>query len=113
MLFQHGWCAKVEGYLGLPEIVKGLKEQLKLSYEKLRPIQIETIQKIIDTFEFGDGAGYVKLPTGTGKTRIMSEVIKGTGKKTVVFVPRTNLLEYTKESLVEVGVKENHIDIIS
>lgn len=65
----------------------------------LREKQLPIFEAIREYFEQGGSKGYVKLPTGTGKTVIFSELIEAANLKTLIVVPREILLEQTRGKL--------------
>ena len=61
--------------------------------------QITAFEAIRNFFEHGGSKGYIKLPTGSGKTVIFTELIEAMGLKTLVVVPRKILLNQTVEEM--------------
>lgn len=61
--------------------------------------QIEVFRDLLEFFEEGYDKGWIKLPTGSGKTAIFSSLAKATGFRTLILAPRKNLIESTAESL--------------
>ena len=69
--------------------------------EILRERQIPIFEDLRDYIEKGGKAGYVKLPTGVGKTVLFTELIEALDFKTLIVVPTTPLVEQTEERLEE------------
>jgi len=67
----------------------------------LRERQITVFEDMRDFLEEGGRGGYIKLPTGAGKTVIFSEFIEATGLRTLIVVPTKILVEQTEEKLSE------------
>lgn len=67
----------------------------------LRARQFTVFEDIRDSLEKGDKEGYVKLPTGVGKTVLFSQVIEALNLKTLVVVPSKILINQTGEKLEE------------
>lgn len=82
--------------------------------DKLYPNQLTAIDKL---YRFllspeGDDIGYIVQPTGSGKTLIMALIVKLFDVDTLMLVPRVNLLEYTKNELIALGIKAEDIGIV-
>jgi len=67
----------------------------------LREHQIPVFEAIRNFFEQGGSKGYLKLPTGSGKTVIFTELIEAMNVKTLVVVPRKVLLQQTVDKMSE------------
>jgi len=67
----------------------------------LRERQFTVFEDLRDFLENGNKEGYVKLPTGAGKTVVFAEFIEATGLKTLVVVPTKLLVSQTKDKLEE------------
>ena len=65
----------------------------------LREKQFTVFEAIRDFLEEGNKEGYIKLPTGSGKTVIFSELVDALGLKTLIVVPTQILLEQTEKEL--------------
>lgn len=65
----------------------------------LRHRQVKVFSDLRNYLEEGGTEGYIKLPTGTGKTVIFSEFIEATKLKTLIVVPSTILIGQTEEKL--------------
>ncbi len=63
----------------------------------LRPRQFGVFQDLRDFLEEGNKKGYVKLPTGVGKTVVFIEFIKALKSKTLVVVPTNVLVNQTRK----------------
>jgi superfamily II DNA or RNA helicase len=92
-----------------PELLARLKELNHLDEyiarhqsgidKTLRPQQMEVFKKLRESIERGDRSGYIKLPTGSGKTVIFSEFVEALGGRSLVVVPTNQLVEQTVERL--------------
>lgn len=71
------------------------------SDQTLRGRQLNVFEDLRDYLESGGTSGYIKLPTGTGKTVIFSELIEALGLKTIVVVPKKILIEQTKKIMTD------------
>lgn len=82
----------------------------------LRPYQQEGIRKIFDSWNPERGnlkRVLFQMPTGTGKTTVFSQIVKKAdekGKKVLIVVHRTELVEQIAERLTQFGV---NVGIIS
>lgn len=65
----------------------------------LRDRQATVFEDIRDAFEKGLIKGYVKLPTGVGKTVLFSQIVEAMGLKTLILVPTKILVGQTGEKL--------------
>ena len=65
----------------------------------LRPRQFTVFEDLRKFTEEGGKEGYIKLPTGSGKTVIFSEFIEAFSQKTLVVVPTKLLVTQTEEEL--------------
>ncbi|MDD5068477.1 MAG: DEAD/DEAH box helicase [Candidatus Pacebacteria bacterium] len=65
----------------------------------LREKQVGVFEDMRDFVEEGGQAGYVKLPTGFGKTVIFSQFVEALGLRTLIAVPKKNLVHQTAKSL--------------
>ncbi|OGN17043.1 MAG: hypothetical protein A3C88_02490 [Candidatus Yanofskybacteria bacterium RIFCSPHIGHO2_02_FULL_50_12] len=63
--------------------------------------QFRVFEDIKDFLENGGTQGYIKLPTGTGKTVIFLELIEAIGLRALIVVPKKMLIEQTTEKLSE------------
>lgn len=66
------------------------------AWNKLFSYQKEVFQKIVEFMERGHERGYVKLPTGAGKTAVFATLARVCGLKTLVVVPTKTLVEQTE-----------------
>lgn len=74
----------------------------KIGVEKtLRERQFSVFEDLRSFLEKGGKGGYVKLPTGAGKTVIFSEFIEALKLKTLIVVPKKFLVKQTEEKLEE------------
>lgn len=75
----------------------------------LREHQIDVMQSLHDFFANGESAGYISLPTGSGKTVLASELTKALSMKTAILSPTQTILRQTGDTIrrltpeVEVG----------
>jgi|GEM_PF-1512642 len=67
----------------------------------LRGRQANVFEDIKDSLEKGKKEGYIKLPTGTGKTVLFSQVVESIGCKSLIVVPSKVLVSQTGERLEE------------
>jgi superfamily II DNA or RNA helicase len=58
----------------------------------LRPLQMKVLNALQEFLEKDKNAGYVKLPTGTGKTAIFLEMIEAMDLPTILVVPNNTLV---------------------
>ena len=70
-----------------------IKEHESQDDPLLRERQFLVFKKIRDFLEAGKKKGYVKLPTGTGKTVLFAKVTESLGMKTMVVSPTIQILE--------------------
>ncbi len=70
-------------------------------FEARNKRQFDVFEDIRDSFEQGEKEGYVKLPTGVGKTVLFSKVVESLGLKTLIAVPSKILVGQTGERLEE------------
>lgn len=63
--------------------------------------QIEVFEVFRDFLEKGNKEGYIKLPTGTGKTALFIEFLKATDLKSLIVLPTNQLLDQTIDSLAK------------
>lgn len=83
---------------------------------QMRINQIHAVHELICFLQNEGGEnfkGRFKQPTGAGKTVLFGVIIKLIGVKTLVLVPRQNLLSNTKKEFVEmVGISESEIGLV-
>ncbi len=83
----------------------------------LRLNQLKSIHKLIEFLQaegHGGTTGYIKQPTGAGKTVLFGVLTYLCDVQTLILVPKTNLLNQTKEELVNiVGISEEMIGLVS
>ena len=63
----------------------------------LKDIQVDIIEDILKNFEGGNTKGYVKAPTGLGKTVIFLTIAKAVNVKTLIVVPKQALVDQTHD----------------
>ena len=73
----------------------------------LRPRQFSVFEDLRDFIEEGKLRGYVKLPTGVGKTVLFLELIKVMLQKTLIVVPTNQLVDQTIESIQKFAASLN------
>lgn len=71
------------------------------SEQVLRERQVGVFEDLRDFLEQGGTEGYVKLPTGVGKTVLFTELIEALDLRTLVVVPTKLLIKQTKEAIEE------------
>ena len=71
------------------------------SEQVLRERQVTVFEDLRDFLEQGGTEGYVKLPTGVGKTVLFTELIEALNLKTLVVVPTKLLVKQTTEAVEE------------
>lgn len=96
---------------------KYIEEYYQASEEPkvLRPVQIKAFEAIRNHLEQGETDGYIKLPTGIGKTVIFTEFLKainGTGVKSLVAVPTQDLMRQTKGRFEEFGSEDLDVGMV-
>jgi len=92
--------------VGIIRALNNLDQYLSIhsSDEKKRTLwekQVGVFEDMRSYLEEGGTEGYIKLPTGTGKTVIFTEFIEATGLKTLIVVPTTILIGQTEEKIQE------------
>lgn len=92
------------GFL-IQTVIAGIKTYLE-AHEKgevstLREKQIEVLHAAVKYFQTGKTEGYIKLPTGSGKTVIFLELIEALGLKTLIVVPTNLLVDQTHSKAQE------------
>jgi superfamily II DNA or RNA helicase len=84
---------------------------------ELRPNQLQSIHKLIAFLQaegYGSTTGYIKQPTGAGKTVLFGVLTHLCNVQTIILVPKVNLLNQTKKELIEVvGIPEEMIGLVS
>lgn len=82
----------------------------------LRINQLDALKELIHFLERegdGDRIGYFKQPTGAGKTVLYGVIARLADLKTLVLVPRTNLLRQTRGDLIGlVGIRPEEIGLV-
>ena len=63
--------------------------------------QLDVFEDILTFFEQGGRTGYIKLPTGSGKTVIFAKLLEALGLRTLIVVPTKVLLSQTEKRLDE------------
>lgn len=87
--------AKLQRWIG-----NGRRED-DLDRSTLKEKQLEVFGVIREKVEQGKMSGYVKLPTGVGKTALFTELVEAAGGTTVIVVPTIDLVDQTKEAFAK------------
>lgn len=66
---------------------------------RLKDRQFTVFEDIRNSLEQGQKEGYIKLPTGVGKTILFLEFIKAIDSKTLIVVPTKQLVEQTEQKI--------------
>lgn len=61
--------------------------------QMLREHQSDVMQSLYEAFNRGETAGYISLPTGSGKSVLIAEIVKVLGLKTIIGSPTRQILE--------------------
>lgn len=64
----------------------------------LREHQIDVMDSLRNHFASGETAGYISLPTGSGKTALIVELAQALGMRTIVVSPTQQILEQTSKA---------------
>ena len=88
----------LKGLNALDEYVQSHKQG---AAEILREGQVDIFENLQKFIEAGGDAGYIKVPTGVGKTVLFIELIEALDLKTLIVVPSTPLVEQTEERMTE------------
>src|SRR5690348_6739221 len=88
--------AGLRGYLATPE-------EVRRHQAPGRTHQVPTLHKMLHFWESGDTAGYIHLPTGTGKTVVAGAIIKATNLNTIVTSPTNTISAKTKETIESIA----------
>ncbi|NUQ57117.1 MAG: DEAD/DEAH box helicase family protein [Candidatus Paceibacter sp.] len=67
----------------------------------LRDEQMAVFGEMAEFFNRGEHEGYIKLPTGVGKTVLFIEFLKATGLKSIIVVPTNVITDQTKNRIEE------------
>ena len=81
----------------LERVVQGFGTQKQ--NVSLHDYQHGVFEDLLAFFRKGLPRGYLQLPTGYGKTVVFSTLVQVTELKTLILVPRLNLIEQTKEEM--------------
>ncbi len=84
----------------LDSYIQSHKEENNVE-KTLREHQVTVFESLRAFLEQGGREGYIKLPTGYGKTVIFTEFLQATGLKSLIVVPRKLLVEQTQEAFEE------------
>ncbi len=63
--------------------------------------QLSVFEDIQTFLEKGETEGFVKLPTGVGKTVLFTKLIEALGLRTLIVVPRKTLVDQTSGKLTK------------
>src|SRR3989344_396659 len=78
----------------------------------LREHQVDAMDSLRTHFQAGETAGYINLPTGSGKSVIVAELAEALGMRTLVLSPTLQILDQTglaaKRFTPELRVTERH-----
>jgi len=72
-----------------------VKYESEINDDPRTPIQHDVFRSLRDFLEQGNTSGYVKLPTGTGKTRIFRRFLEAVHQRSVVVVPSNIIVGQT------------------
>lgn len=77
--------------------LRSARENLQTSDSgiSLRPHQMNVYTDLIKSLENGASEGWIKLPTGAGKTALFATIAEASGLRTLVLVPNKNLVNQT------------------
>lgn len=73
---------------------------------KLRPYQEKAVDAALKAITTGKKNGLLVLPTGTGKSLVIAEIVRQSGKKTIVLQPTKEILEQNLEKLKMAGLTD-------
>src|SRR3989344_795609 len=76
----------------------------------LRDYQLEVAKALLDSLRRGETCGYISLPTGSGKTVIITEIAKLLQLKTLILSPTTKILQQTAETAAKFGQRSNLVN---
>lgn len=88
-------------HLSGKEAVDRMDTYLASGVSRLRSKQHDAFTDIREHVVSGERKGYVKLPTGTGKTVVFTELTKALDTKTLIVVPRKLLVRQTANRFKE------------
>ena len=77
-----------------------------------RVLQQKTYRELKESLIRGERSGTIKLPTGTGKTRVFANMLRVFGKNGLTLVPRVDLYESTVLDFKDVGFKDSEIKLL-
>jgi superfamily II DNA or RNA helicase len=80
---------------------------------RLKDRQFTVFEDIRNSLEQGQKEGYVKLPTGVGKTILFLEFIKAINSKTMIVVPTRQLIEQTEQKIKKFTPELKHGKVYS
>ncbi len=82
------------------KLITGISKYLRSGDHPLRPTQIRVLKDIVVDLKSGHEYGYIKRPTGTGKTVMFGAEIAAANMPTLILTPRTNLIRQIKDTLL-------------
>ena len=77
-----------------------------------RVLQQKTYRELKESLIRGERSGTIKLPTGTGKTRVFANMLAVFGKNGLTLVPRVDLYESTVQDFQDVGFSTSEIKLL-
>lgn len=80
---------------------------------RLKDRQFTVFEDIRNSLEQGQKEGYIKLPTGVGKTILFLELIKAINSKTLIVVPTRQLIEQTEQKIKKFTPELKHGKVYS
>ena len=90
------------------------KYEREISEDPRHLKQQEVFRAIRDHFEQGKLNGYVKLPTGSGKTKIFTRFLQATKQRSLIIVPTNTLVTQTVEGLEkDLGNASSQIGVVN
>jgi superfamily II DNA or RNA helicase/urease beta subunit len=78
----------------------------------MRKLQKLGMEAIVENMKNWRTSWVIKLPTGTGKTRLFCELLRAIGKNGLILVPRVDLYDSTVRDLREVWFEEKDIHLL-
>ncbi len=89
-------------------------EQLEILANSIwsRELQQKTYRELKESLIKGEKSGTIKLPTGTGKTRVFANILMALQKNGLTLVPRVDLYPSTIRDFKSVGFKDHEIKLL-
>lgn len=85
---------------------------LEEQFPSIRFNQLNGLQAFTEFIKSGETDGYFRMPTGAGKTILLSLIASMLDEITLILVPSVNLLESTKREMERVGIDAKKIGIV-